>query len=335
MRFSRRRFVRAGALAGVAAALPSLSGCRRPNGDGVALEKGGLSKFTMQAAWVNDAEFMGYFIALELGLYQAEGLDLTYLPGGPEVIPEGTLLSGRADLALTTPDTTVNLILKEGAPLKIIGTQYQKSPLGVVSLAESGIEKPSDLVGRTLAVPPVNVLSVEAMLRLNDIDEGAVRIVPYQYDPTPLLNGDVDATIDFTTNVPFTIEQSGAKAHHFLLYDHGFTIYNDTVVVREETLRTRRRDLVAWLRASRAGWDENLLDTKKWPSQFADTWFQGTGRTIANEEYFNEAQRPLIEHPAGVFAMTEEDIAKNIEALDSIGLKAKPDIFVRDLLAEV
>ena len=62
--------------------------------------------FAMQAAWINDAEFAGYFLAMDQGYYTAEGLDLTYLPGGPDVIPEGTIVAGRADLALTTPDTS-------------------------------------------------------------------------------------------------------------------------------------------------------------------------------------------------------------------------------------
>ena len=51
------------------------------------------AKLTLQAAWVNDAEFMGYFIAMDKGFYKAEGLDLTYLSGGPDVIPEASLLS--------------------------------------------------------------------------------------------------------------------------------------------------------------------------------------------------------------------------------------------------
>ena len=157
-----------------------------------------------------------------------------------------------------------------------------------------------------LAVPPVNVISVEAMLKLNGIDKAQVNIVPYAYDPTPLIKGEIDASIDFTTNVPYTIEQAGKRGDSFLLYDHGFTIYNDTVVVTEETLKAKRKELVAWLRASRKGWVENLADPTVWPPKFADTWFKGTGRTIENEVYFNTAQKPLIESPAGIFAMTEE-----------------------------
>jgi hypothetical protein len=85
-----------------------------------------------------------------------------------------------------------------------------------------------------------------------------VNIVPYAYDPTPLIQGEIDASLDFTTNVPYTISQQGVEAVSFLLYDYGFTIYNDTVVVTEEVLAEKRDLLVAWLRASRRGWDGQL-----------------------------------------------------------------------------
>ncbi len=291
--------------------------------------------FNFQASWINDAEFTGYFVAIDEGAYKAEGLDLNYMSGGPDVIPESTLISGTADLTLTTPDTTISAIVDQGAPFKIIGTQYQKNPVGIVSLAKAPINSPADLVGKTLAVPPVNVISVEAMLKLNNIDKARVNIVPYAYDPTPLIKGEIDASLDFTTNVPFTIEQAGEKANSFLLYDFGFTIYNDTVVVTEDTLKNKRAELVAWLRASRKGWSDNLADPAVWPAKFADTWFKGNGRTTENEVYFNTAQKPLIESPNGIFSMDEEGIQKNIDALGQIGIKATRDMFDTTLLAEV
>jgi ABC-type nitrate/sulfonate/bicarbonate transport system substrate-binding protein len=290
---------------------------------------------TFQASWTNDAEFIGYFVAIDQGYYKNEGLDLTYLPGGPDVIPESALIAGKAEVTLTTPDTTVSAIVDQGAKFKIIGTQYQKNPVGIVSLAKKPIKTPADLIGKTLAVPPVNVISVEAMLKLNKIDKEKVKIVPYEYDPTPLLKGEIDASLDFTTNVPFTIKQAGEDAVSFLLYDFGFTIYNDTVVVTEDTLKAKRKELVAWLRASRKGWTDNLADPKEWPPKFADSWYKGTGRTIENEVYFNTAQKPLIEHPKGIFSMDAEGIAKNVDALNLIGIKATKEMFDASLLAEI
>ena len=291
--------------------------------------------FAMQAAWINDAEFAGYFLAMDQGYYTAEGLDLTYLPGGPDVIPEGTIVAGRADLALTTPDTTIKAIVEQGAKFKIIGAQYQKNPIGIVSLAKNPIMAPADMVGKTIAVPPVNTISVEALLAMNGIDRASVNIVPYAYDPTPLIKGEIDASLDITTNVPYTIKTMGEEAVSFLLYDFGYTIYNDTVVVTEDILAAKRKELVAWLRASRKGWDENNADTTLWPPKWADTHFAGTGRTIDNEVFFNTAQLPLIANPAGAFAMTEEGIAANIEALSKVGITATRGMFDTTLLEEI
>lgn len=317
----RRGFLQSAGMAGAALALPRMARAATP--------------FAMQAAWINDAEFAGYFLGLDKGYYTDAGLELSYLPGGPDVIPESTIIAGRADLALTTPDTTIRAITEQGAKFKIIGAQYQKNPIGVVSLKKNPINAPADLVGKTIAVPPVNIVTIEALLALNGIDKAEVNIVPYAYDPTPLVKGEIDASLDFTTNVPFTIGQLGEEAHSFLLYDHGVTLYNDTVVVTEETLATKRKELVAWLRASRKGWVEALADPALYPPQWAESWFAGTGRSIENEVYFNTAQKPLIEAAGGIFAMTEEDIEKNIAALAAVGITGTRDMFDTTLLEEI
>jgi ABC-type nitrate/sulfonate/bicarbonate transport system substrate-binding protein len=325
-----RHSIQAIAAAGLGAGLSGmLSGCASD------APTTNTMSITMQSAWVNDAEFMGYYLGLDKGYYKRAGVDVTYLPGGPNVIPESVLLARRADLALTTPDTTVKAIAEQGAPFVIIGAQYQKSPLGVVSLAGNHITKPADLVGKTLAVPDVNRLAVQAMLALNDIPADAVKIVPYAYDPTPLIKGEVDATIDFAVNVPYTIQQAGVEPTSFLLYDFGFKIFNDTVVVTRDTLKNKRKALVAWLRASRQGWTENLTDPTAYPPRIAQTWFKGNGRTIENEIYFNKRSRPLIEASGGVFSMSEQAIADCVDSLNRIGLKATTDMFDSSLLAEV
>lgn len=319
----RRRFL---ALMAASATLPLVARTRLARA---------ATPFAMQAAWINDAEFSGYFLAMDEGYYAEEGLELDYLPGGPDVIPESSILTGKAALALTTPDTTIKAIAEQGAPFRIIGAQYQKNPIGIVSLAARPIESPKDLVGKTLAVPPVNVVSVEAMLKINGIARDEVNIVPYAYDPTPLVKGEIDASLDFTTNVPYTIGLLGEEAVSFLLYDVGYRTFNDTVVVTEETLASRRDELVGWLRASRRGWDENFVDTAAWPPRWADTHFKGTGREIDNEIYFNGAQKPLMTSEEGVFSMSEEAIEANIETLASVGIAATREMFDTSLLEEI
>ena len=293
------------------------------------------SNVTMQASWVNDAEFLGYFVAIQNGYYKEAGVDMTYLSGGSDVIPESSLLAGKASLALTTPDTTIQAITKQGAKFKIIGTQFQKSPLGIVSLASHPILKPADLEGKVLAVPPVAMAMIHAFLKINNIAKSAVRIVPYEYDPTPLIKGEIDASVDFVTDVPYTIGLQGKKAFSFLLCDYGVTLYNDTVVVTEEFLAANRPLLVKWLRASRKGWEVNLQDPALYPKQFKGTWFKGTGRATDNDIFTNTADKPLIESPHGIFSMTEEGIAQNVDYLNKIDIKATTDMFDTSLLAEV
>jgi ABC-type nitrate/sulfonate/bicarbonate transport system substrate-binding protein len=293
---------------------------------------GGPNALSMQAAWVNDAEFIGYLVGIENGFYKAEGVDLKYLAGGPDVIPESSLLAGRASLALTTPDTTIRAIATQGAKFKIIGAQFQKSPIGVVSLASSPIKDAKALEGKILAVPPVNMPGVLGMLKVNGIAKSSVRIVPYQFDPTPLIKGEIDASVDFVTDVPYTIGLAGKQAVSFLLYDNGVTLYGDTVAVTEEFLSANRALLVRWLRASRAGWVENFKDPAKYPTQFKHSWFSGTGRATENDVYTNTADKPLIDTPSGIFAMTEAGIGANIAYLKSIGISADRSMFDTSLL---
>lgn len=338
-KFNRRQMLMRLSAAGAGAvSLPAiLAACGGDDSEPSSTDggSGSVTDFTMQAAWINDAEFMGYFVAMDKGFYTGEGLKLNYLSGGPDVIPESSLLSGKAPLALTTPDSTINAIVNDGAPFVIVGTQYQKNPIGVVSLKKNPINSPQELVGKTLAVPPANTLSVEAMLKLSGVNKDDVNIVPYAYDPTPLIEGEIDASIDFTTNVPYTIEEAGEPATSFLLYDYGFTIYNDTVVVTKDSLKNNRAEIVKWLRASRKGWVENFSDPDKYPPGFAETYFKGTGRTIANEVFFNNAQKPLMEASGGIFSMTEEGIEANLAALAEIGVKGSRDMFDTTLLEEV
>lgn len=318
----RRRFHLRAAALGLASLLGPLSS--RAAGQPLA----------MQAAWVYDAEFLGYFVGHDLGYFGAEGIDLSILPGGPDLIPESALLGGKAPLALTAPDTTIKAIASHGAPFRIIGAQFQKNPLGVVSLSERPIRTPAELEGKTIAVPPVNMATFQALLKLHKIDKRAVRVVPYQFDPTPLIKGEIDATLDFVTDVPYTIGLSGKKANWFLLYDQGITLFNDTVVVTQDFLASHRPLLVRWLRASRRGWTENFRDPARYPQRFKDSWFKGTGRDLANEIFTNRANQPLMESPGGLFAMSEEAIAANIGYLRSIGIQATRSMFDTTLLAE-
>ena len=46
-----------------------------------------LTPVTLQLQWVTQAQFAGYYVALDKGWYKEEGIDLTIIPGGPDQAP--------------------------------------------------------------------------------------------------------------------------------------------------------------------------------------------------------------------------------------------------------
>ncbi|MFT5341426.1 MAG: NitT/TauT family transport system substrate-binding protein, partial [Paracoccaceae bacterium] len=54
----------------------------------------------LQLQWVTQAQFAGYYVALDKGFYKEEGLDVTILPGGPDIAPPQVLAGGGADVML-------------------------------------------------------------------------------------------------------------------------------------------------------------------------------------------------------------------------------------------
>jgi ABC-type nitrate/sulfonate/bicarbonate transport system substrate-binding protein len=324
--FTRRQFHRT-ALAGMGAVAGMLGSSPRP---AVAADS-----LTFQANWLNDPEFLGYMLAIDKGYYAAEGLNVTYLSGGPNVIPEASVIAGKSDIALTSMVTTAKAIVERGAPLKIVGTQYQKSPIGIVSLESSGIHGPKDLAGKTVAVAALSEGEFKALMKAYDVPLPSVRVVPYTFSPAPLINGQVDASMDFVTQLPYFVEQAGKKVSSFLTYDYGFEFFIDLVVVREETLKTKRAQIVKFLRASRKGWDDNFADPKKYPELFHETWFKGVGSTLGAETYFNGMQKALMDEPKGLYTMSEEAIERNIVALEKLGIKAQRSMFDTTVVSEI
>lgn len=287
----------------------------------------------MQAPWINDAEFIGYAIAKQLGLYKKQGITNEYLSGGPDVIIIASLLSNKCDVALGTPFDAAMAVSKQGAKLKIIGSQYQINPLGLISLSDNPVHSPQDLEGKVLATANQNRLLVTGIMKANNLKN--VRIIPYHNDPSILTSGSADCLMDFITTAPYTIEQQGHTVVKATLTDLGMPIFNDCFIVQEDVLASKRDALIKWMRASREGWVENAKDLKKYPQLLKDTWLAGTGLPIEMNIYQNINQQPLISSPNGVFSMSDEDIASNLKTLSLMGANADEALFDTSLLKEI
>lgn len=324
-KLSRRAFT-ASALGGLAAAsfLPGRAALAS------------TTTLTLQAIWINDPEFNGYYIAMEDGFYAEEGLEIDYIPGGPDVIPQASLLTGKADIALTSPMETAEAIFDKGAKFKVIGAQFQKSPDSVIFLKDSGITTMKDLEGKTVACPPLNIGPFKVVCKLAGVDADKITFVPYTFDPTPLVAGQVDAVVDFMTSMPYVISQAAGKESGYILFsDVGMVMGQDLVCVTEETLAEKRDLLVAFLRASRKGWDKEFEAPGQAALGWEDSWFKGNGYTPDMTQFHSNIQVDLIKHPDGVFSMDDEWIAKTVESLNNVGIHADASMFDTSLLKEI
>jgi ABC-type nitrate/sulfonate/bicarbonate transport system substrate-binding protein len=325
---SRRKFTKSAFAVMGSGAIAALT-------SGIARNALAVEKFNFQSIWLNDPEFIGYMIAIDNGYYAAQGLSVNYIPGGPDVIPEAALLSGKADISLTNLTGAVKA-WEKGAQLRVIGTQYQKSPVGVISLEKANIKGPKDLVGKTVACPPLSLPTFQAVLKIAGVPRDQVRVVPFTFDPTPLVRGDIDAVVEFVTELPFLIEQKGGKkTSYFLFWDVGLPLFIDLVTVTSDTLKAKRSQLVKFLRASRQGWIENNNDPTKYPARFADTWFKGNGISSAAENFYNRTQISLMNNPHGLFTIDAAAIDASLAALEHVGLRGSKEMFDLTLLAEV
>src|SRR5918997_1404496 len=87
------------------AALLAVVGCggdedQEAGGTGTGAEPAELQPVTVQLKWVTQAQFAGYYAALDQGYYEDEGLDVTIKPGGPDITPEQVVASGGAEFGI-------------------------------------------------------------------------------------------------------------------------------------------------------------------------------------------------------------------------------------------
>ena len=106
-------------------------------------------ELTLQLKWVTQAQFGGYYVALDKGFYEEEGLDVTIKPGGPDIAPVQVLLGGGADVMVDWLPSAL-AARENGAPIVNIAQPFKSSGLMLTCLKEHGIESPEDFPGHTL-----------------------------------------------------------------------------------------------------------------------------------------------------------------------------------------
>ena len=170
-------------------------------GDTVAADEcGELTPVKLQLQWVTQAQFAGYYAAVDKGYYEAMCLDVTILEGAVDITPQTVLANGDADFAIAwVPKALASR--EAGADIVDIAQVFQRSGTLQVSFADSGITSPADFAGKKIGNWGYgNEFEVFAAMTAAGIDPASVENVAQQFDMVGLLEGDIDAAEAMTYN---------------------------------------------------------------------------------------------------------------------------------------
>lgn len=212
-----------------------------------------LTPITVQLNWLHDAQFGGFYAADQNGDYAAEGLAVTFVEGGPGVDAESPLLEGQAQFGVAVADRLI-LARADGKPLRAIATIYRRSPIVIFSLAERGLTRPRDLVGKTINTSPDTAPTLHLIMARSGVDRDEYTEVNVGPDFALLFAGQVDAFVGFLTAGAVQVQQAGYDVNFIFPDDYGVHFYANSLITTDEFIATNPDLVLRFLRATLRGW---------------------------------------------------------------------------------
>ena len=226
-----------------------------------------MDPVTLQLKWVAQAQFAGYYAAAGEGYYEAECLDVTINPGGPDIVPEQVVAGGQAQLGINFVPSLLSA-REQGTNLVNIAQIFERSAMREISWADSNITTPEDLRGKRVAVWfGGNEFELLATLAKYNIDkDNDVELVQQPFDMNLLIERQVDAAAAMTYNELAQVLETADPATGELFqldqlsiidfYEEGTAMLQDGIFTTEEWLADEANQDIAvrFLRASFRGW---------------------------------------------------------------------------------
>ena len=242
-------------------------GCGGGGDDEAATPSEDLTPVTLQSKWVVQAQFAGYYAAVDQGFYEDEGLDVTIRAGGPDIVPEQVVLGGQAEFGIDWLD---NLLATrdQGQGLVNIAQVFTRSGMTEVTWKDTGLDDITKLEGKKVGVwLGGNEHKLFAALTKNGLDpQSDVDVVAQPFDMNLFLNREVDAAAAMTYNeLAQVLEVENPETGElytlddlnvFLMSELGTGALEDGIFVREDWISEEANQDVAtrFLKASFRGW---------------------------------------------------------------------------------
>ncbi len=241
---------------------------------------------TLQLKWVTQAQFAGYYVALEQGFYEAEDLNVTIKPGGPDVAPSQVIAGGGADVIIDWMPSAL-AAREKGLPLVNIAQPFKSSGMMLTCRKDSGVESAADFADKTLGVwffgNEYPFLAWMSQLGLaTDGSAGGVTVLKQGFNVDPILQGQADCVSTMTYNEYWQIIDAGLTPDDLITFkyeDGGVATLEDGLYVLEDKLSDPAEvdKLERFVRASMQGWkwaEENPADAADIVLEYDETGAQ-------------------------------------------------------------
>ena len=215
--------------------------------------KQALTPITVQLSWTHQSEFAGLYAAEQQGYFAEEGLQVSFMEGGPEVDFISPVVNATAQFGVAQPADVI-LARAEGRPVRSFAAIYRRSPIVFFASADSGITRPQDFVGKKIR----STLTVDQTLRAM---MARVGVSPDQYeveylpsDISLFASGDVQVWSGFINVFVLDVQRAGYEVNIIYPDDYGIHFYGDVLVTTDDLIQ-KDPDLVRrFTRAALKGW---------------------------------------------------------------------------------
>jgi NitT/TauT family transport system substrate-binding protein len=222
-----------------------------------------LDKVSFATNWVAEPEHGGFYQALADGTYRKYGLDVTIVPGGPNVNNRLLLPVGKIDFYLSANLLQAFDAVEQNIPTITVAAMFQKDPQVFLVHPDQGVEKFEDLKNLTLFISKEGIAGYFQWMK-RDLGFSEDKVKPYTFNPQPFLADKKSAMQGYVTSEPYAVEkQAHFKPKLFLLADHGFNTYSTLIETRRDLVE-KNPDLVQrFVDASIVGWMNYIYGDNK------------------------------------------------------------------------
>lgn len=209
-----------------------------------------LTPVTFGTNWVAQAEHGGFYQSVADGTYAECGLDVTILPGGPQVNNQALMLAGRIDFYMGG-HLDAYFAVEEGLPIVNVMASFQKDPQ-VIMTHPGKVESFADMTGLTMIVQDAASYYewMKAAYGFNDEQRQ-----PYTFNSAPFIVNEDSAQQGYLSSEPYAIAQeTGWAPDVYLIADAGYDAYSTTIQTKLEVVEERPEVVKCFVEGSILGW---------------------------------------------------------------------------------